>query len=194
MQPRIKTDISTEPVTQAVAKNYIKYDGSDSTELALITSMIKSARELCEKHTGLVFAEKTIYFFVDPEDLDYRKRVDIPYYPIISVEAVYSIDDEGTETALTLNTGYYLYGMTQKQVYFPNTILIGVDATEVVSYRVEYKAGYGHADTEALPEVLKMAILKQTAEWYENRENWIPVLSSEVEKILNNYIETTWLG
>ena len=197
MQLRIKTDISAEnePVTLAVAKNYIKYDGSDANEEALITSMTKSARELCEKHTGLTFAEKELYFFADPEDLDDRKRVTLPGVPNISVDNVFSIDDEGVEVELELNTGYYLYGMTEIEIYLPNVILTGIDVTSRLQYRAQYKAGYGHVtDTETLPEVLKTAILKQVAEWYENRENWIPVLSSEVKEILDAYIENTWLG
>jgi uncharacterized phiE125 gp8 family phage protein len=194
MQRRIISDVSAEPVTLAVLKNYVKYTGSDSNEEALITSMGKSARELCEKYSGLTFAEKSITCYIDIEDLDDRNRVTLPDYPIISIDNVYEVDNEENETEIEQNTGYYLEGMTEKELYFPKTIKIGVDVETELNYKVEYKAGYGDEETEDLPEVLKVAIMKQVAEWYENRENWIPVLNSEVMNILQSYCETVWLG
>ena len=195
MQRKVITDIDTEPVDIATLRNYIKHtDATETAEIALITSMGKAARELCETYTGLTYAEKEIYCYIEIEDLDDRNRVTLPDVPVISIDHVYEIDKEGVEEALELNTGYYEEGMDQIELYFPKTVKIGVDVETELNYRVEYTAGFGDDETEALPEVLKIAILKQVAEWYENRENWIPVLSSEVRNILDNYVQTTWLG
>jgi len=63
------------------------------------------------------------------------------------------------------------------------------------SIRVEYKAGYGNAATETLPEPLKVAILKQIATDYELREN-IGVgttLSNESKALAAPYRKRLWL-
>lgn len=53
---------------------------------------------------------------------------------------------------------------------------------------VECKAGYGHDDTEDLPEDLKHAMKMQILQWYDNRDDFYEgVLLHSVDRILNSY-------
>jgi len=190
LQVRIKTDLSTEPVSSTEAKLFCKVTGS--TEDALFVILIKSAREALEKYTSSSFGEKTIHttWLHMPTD----QLLEIPYGPIISVDAVYRIDEEGTETALVLNTDYWVYGDQDAVIKVSTLWLSGLKAT--ASLRVEYTAGYGHENTETLPSALKQAILKQIVTDYEMREDISTeggtVLSNGSKKLASNYRKKLW--
>jgi hypothetical protein len=68
LQVRIKTDLTTEPVTSAEAKLFCKVVGT--TEDSVFTILITSARQELEKYTASSFAEKTIHatWIKMPED------------------------------------------------------------------------------------------------------------------------------
>jgi uncharacterized phiE125 gp8 family phage protein len=188
LQVRIKTDSTVEPVTTAEAKLACKVTGTaDDT---LITILIKAARQAIEKYTSSSFAEKTIYatWVVMPED----KLLELPYGPIISVDKVYLIDEEGTEEELTLNSDYWVYGDQDAIVKISTYWVTSLD-NNTSTVRVEYTAGYGNAATETLPEPLKLAILKVIAKWYEHRGDGTDgVLDNEDKKCAAPYRKKLW--
>ena len=190
LQTRIKTDLVTEPVTSVEAKLFCKITGS--AEDALITILISAARKALEKYTASSFAEKTIYAtWVDlPED----NLLEIPYGPVISIDAVYWIDEEGTEELAVLNTDYWVYGDQDATVKMTTLWTTGLKNTS--SVRVEYKAGYGHANTETLPTDLKLAIMKEIVTQYEMRENISfeggVTLSNASKRLADTYRKKLW--
>ena len=168
MQTRIKTDLTTEPLTLAVMKQFLKYeegeaDAEDLTaEEVLINSMISSVRTILEKRTGLVFAEKEFEILFDMDDFPFV----IPVSPVISVEEVITIDYQGTESdPLVVNTGYYKAGMYEVELTVPAMI-------KSSRLKVTVKAGYGNALTETLPVALLTAMQSQVVQWYENRDDF----------------------
>lgn len=191
LQTRIVTDLTTEPVTATEAKLYCKVQ--DTADDALFTILIKSARRMLEKYTSCSFGSKTIHatWVETPDD----SLLELPYGPIISVDHVYRIDEEGNEEALTLNSDYYVIG--DQDVILKITKYWSSGAVHENSIRVEYKAGYGDTSTEALPEDLKLAILKQVATDYELRENIAPggmtVLSNEAKTLAAPYRKKLWI-
>jgi uncharacterized phiE125 gp8 family phage protein len=190
LQVRIKTDISTEPVTNAEAKLFCKVTGT--AEDSLFTILVKSARQSLEKYTSSSFAQKTIHatWITLPEDY----LLELPYGPIISVDKVYYIDEEGTEEEATLNSDYWVFGGMDVVVKLTKYWVTGIKSA--CSVRVEYTAGYGHADTETLPEDLKEAILKQIATDYGMREDISPeggvVLSNSAKSKAAPYRRKLW--
>jgi len=58
MDLRLKTDLTSEPLSAKDLKPYIKYEDSDVDEIALIDKTIIAVRTLFEKRTGLSFAKK----------------------------------------------------------------------------------------------------------------------------------------
>jgi uncharacterized phiE125 gp8 family phage protein len=165
LQTRIVTDLTTEPVTVTEAKLWCKIPGT--AEDAIITLLITAARKSLEKFTSSSFGEKVIHatWVKIPDDW----IVELPHGPIISVDHVYKIDEEGTEEALTVNKDFYLYGDQDIQLKLEQFWSTG--ATVSRSLRVEYTAGYGDTVTEPLPDELKEAILKQVATDYLYRDD-----------------------
>ena len=190
LQVRIKTDIATEPVSSVEAKLFCKV--TTTADDTLFTILIKAARIAMEKYTSSSFAEKTIHatYLKMPED----NLIELPYGPVISVDAAYWVDDEGTEKAMVLNTDYYVIGAEDPRVKVASFWSSGSVATS--SVRIEYTAGYGDTTNETLPAELKLAILKQVATEYEMREDVIPggasVLSNSSKKHAAPYRRKLW--
>ena len=188
LQTRVKTDLATEPVTVAEAKLWCKVTGTE--EDSIFTIMVKSAREALEKYTGCSFGAKGIHstWLEMPDD----NEIELPYGPIISIDAVYKIDEEGTEEALTLNTDYWVFGDQDAVIKFNTFWSSGVKTQRTV--RVEYTAGYGNSATEELPAALKLAVLKQIATDYEFREDIGAgtVLTNESKKLAAPYRKKLW--
>ena len=190
LQVRVYTDITEEPVSVAEAKLFCRVTGTEEDEIFLL--LIQSARQLLEKYTQCSFAEKKIHCtWVESREDD---TYELPYGPIISVDAVYRIDEEATEEAMTLNSDYYVYGDQDAKLKISRYWSSGVIST--TSVRVEYTAGYGGSGVEALPNPLKLAILKQVATDYELRENigstGLGALSNESKKLAAPYRKKIW--
>ena len=165
LQVRIVTDMTAEPVELSEVKNFCKVTGTQDD--ALITLLITSARKALEKYTSSSFGEKTIHAYWQQIPGDWI--VELPYGPIISVDAIYKIDEQGTEEALTLNTDYYVIGDQDFKIKLEQFWSTGYTVSR--SLRVEYTAGYGNSATEPLPDELRMAIMKQVSTDYNFRDN-----------------------
>ena len=196
MQVKIIADVSTEPLTEAVIKNYIKYDESDATEVALINNMAKAAREACERYTDLAFAQKTIEVHFENSEVKMTdsNRIVLPFAPHSSITYVKTVDYEGTETELTLNTSYYKFGLTRYELQIQNIVAtVGMITTES-DVKVKYVCGYGASECESIPQGLIIAMAKQVADWYENREAYaMSSLTNEVKQILNRYTVNVYI-
>lgn len=191
LQTRVITDIVTEPVSVAEAKLYCKVQ--DMADDALFPVLITSARRMLEKYTMTSFAEKTLHAtWVEVPRTNY---VELPYGPVISIDHIYRIDHEGNEEELVLNSDYYVMGDQDAIIKITSYWSSGM--VYVNSIRCEYKAGYGNAATETLPQELKLAILKQVATDYELRENIVQgistVLSNESKILANPYRKKLWI-
>ena len=190
LQVRTKTDLTAEPVSNTEAKLWCKVSGS--TEDSIFTILVAAARKALEKYTASSFGEKTLYatWITMPED----NLLELPYGPIISVDAVYKIDEEGTEELLTLDSDYYVYGDQDVNISVQTIWSTGIKSER--SIRVEYTAGYGHVDTETLPTDLKLAILKQVATDYMFRENLSETqttnLSNDAKSLAAPYRKKLW--
>ena len=174
----------TQAVTTAEMKNYLKANyGTDTTEDALLVDFIFSAQRFLEDLGQFSISSKTWKCWVDGK-LDLKKLV-LPMGPIISIQKVYRIDDEGTETELTLNTDYYKKGLTDLVLFFTSTPSDGIPRGTNLNWypiRVEYTAGH-----ETVPDDLKIAVMKMTAENYMKRGDsalaqvfTIPILSTDL--------------
>lgn len=189
LQVRVYSD-SGESIELSEAKNWCKVTGT--ADESLILGLITSAREALEKYTSSTFAQKTIYAtWIEIPD---TWLLELPYGPIISVDAVYQIDDEGTETLLTVNDDYYVYGDTDAVVKVSQFWSTGERVKR--SIRVEYKAGYGNAVTGALPEALRIAMLKEIVTQYKFRDDisevGVMLLSNNSKALAAPYRKELW--
>jgi uncharacterized phiE125 gp8 family phage protein len=188
MNTRIKTDTTLEVLQPTEVMQFIKFeDTTEGDEVGLIVNLIKGVRSHFEKRTGLSFLEKTYETFFRHSESPYI----LPVSPVISVDTVETVDHEGTKTELTLNSDYHKKGLYEIEIfpYSLSTIANPWHSFEgTYDLLVTYKAGYGHTDTETIPEDLKQAMLKQIIRWYDNRDDFLEgTLLPEVNRILNLY-------
>lgn len=167
LEVEVKTPPASESVTEAEAKNFIKENyGTDATEDALITSLIKQSTNNLQDALNLSFITQVRVMFLQT----FERRVLLPYGPhsvIVKVERIY----QGTATALVNGTDYWISRAKEtdpafKTLVFNQIFHLGAGLYDY-SLRVEYNCGYGSA--AAVPDEIKQAILKDVANNYFNR-------------------------
>jgi uncharacterized phiE125 gp8 family phage protein len=158
------SDAATEPVTLTEMKLHLRVD--HETEDDLITSLIKSARQLLEEQTGRAFITQTWQQTLEEWPDGYVIRV--PRSPLIAVTDIKYYDTDGELQTLSadlydVNTNAEparitkAYGESWPSLY-------GVEEAITVTYT----AGYG--DAEDVPDGIKTAIKFLAAHWYRVRE------------------------
>jgi uncharacterized phiE125 gp8 family phage protein len=144
---------TTEPVTLAEAKLYLRVDSSN--EDSLISDLIVAARMSAEKWLGVSLITQT-WKLAYNEYLD--NAVHLPMPPIVSVVSVVVVNRDTTTTTISANN-YYLNAAK-------NTLLFD---NEISGFLIEitYNAGYGSA--AQVPHPIKYGILAHIAAMYDER-------------------------
>lgn len=132
-------DYTTEPVSLATAKAYMKVEFTDDD--ALITSLIKNARVWLENYTGKAYGSRSVKLLVE---MNAHELYDLP-------GPVQSVDSVCVDGIYISPDSYTLYGSQLKVPY-----------TGVAEISITY--GY-----TAIPEDAKNDILAITAYTYQNR-------------------------
>jgi len=179
MEVRILTDLTVEPVTLTEVKDQlaIDYDTDDDQ----LSSMIKAARQYCEEYTQKAFGAKTVDVYFDAEDTDFE----LPIGPFISLTSI-TRTVNGSNTTLT-TSDYLVYGRDYPRYQF-NKVWTTCGVSPAY-HTVVYQAGYADG---ACPEPIKQAIVKLTAELYENKENSVSgtiigLVPNHVRSLLSPY-------
>lgn len=151
----------TEPVTLIEAKDFCRIDiGTDDS---LITSLITTARLMCEAYTGVGFIEHEAVAVL----LNENGGMYIPYGPTGTIN---SVTDSAGDT-LILDTDYEISGNQFKRFVTAFNEEITID----------YTTGYS-----VLPEVLKTALLNQIYYLYDNRSQQMDSEMSPIAKMILN--------
>lgn len=156
---------STEPISLAGMKAYLRIDASD--EEALITSLITAARLHIETHLSIATLTQSWSIFLD--DWPSTSHVDIPIAPLISIELVNLYDEAGVATVLD-EENYYID--TRSRV--PRLLRTGSGVwlqpdRKASGIEIQITTGYGPA-ADDVPQNLRQAIMILVAHWFENRE------------------------
>jgi uncharacterized phiE125 gp8 family phage protein len=162
MNLRLITAPAVEPVSLATAKSFLRVDGSDDD--ALITSLIKAAREKGEELSRRAFITQTWDMTVNCWPVNHVLNLYRP--PLLSVTHVKYTDRVGAEATWTD------YRVDIKSE--PGTVIFdslpGVSLQETGGITVRFVAGYGAAESN-VPEWIKSTIQSLVAYWFENRES-----------------------
>lgn len=161
MNLRLITAPTVEPVAVETAKLYLRVDGTEDN--ALITSLIKAAREKGEELARRAFITQTWEMTLDAWPNGYLKLYRPPLQSITSVKY---LDNASVEH---LWTDYVFDIRNEPGVLFFETIP-GDALFESGAILIRYQAGFGN-DESSVPEGIKNAILSLVAYWYENRES-----------------------
>lgn len=170
MEIQIIEDLVSEPVTLQEVRDYLRITTTSEDDLLL--EMVTDARERLEKFTNLSFGEKTLKCRWNA----LNGWQEIPYQPNAVISACVNDDN----VALT----YEVRGLEYKALYCVNNT--GVTIT--------YTTGF-----TTLPKALKIAIMKEVATSYENRENFyiegtFNELSNDAKRMAQSYSRNTLLG
>ena len=164
MTLRVITPPAIEPVSLETAKAFLRVDGT--TEDALITLLIKAAREKGEQLARRAFITQTLEISLDtwPD----KCEMDVPRPPLRSITSVKYIDFDDLEHTVEPST-YYVVSQ-----YEPAELVIKTLPGEALrregAITIRFIAGYGDAAAD-VPERIKSAIQSLVAHWYENRES-----------------------
>lgn len=161
MNPIILAGPAVEPITLADAKAHLRLDGSDEDDL--VAALVVAARVTVEQHARLRLIEQTWRYALPawPDD----RRVRLPCWPVVAVDAVRVSAADGSPTAVPSN----LYSREECG-----------DATDLLVDRVpdpaglpprieiDIRCGFGVA-AAAVPAPLVLAIRRLVAYWFEHR-------------------------
>lgn len=150
-----------EPISLAELKAHLRLDGND--EDALLTSLIRVAREHLERTAGLALISQGWRLFLDrwPES----GAIEIARGPVLSVQAVRAFDELGEESEISL-AGHVLDGVRRPARLWLRERPGARQAINGVE--VDFTAGFGEAG-EDVPDMLKRAMLIHAAHMYEFR-------------------------
>lgn len=151
--PATYTEVTTLEVLMLdeVLSRMNQVSGEDDT---VIYNQIMAVRYALERKFNMSFAEtKTITAHYDY----FGDRVYLPLPPVISVTAVYLVDETGTESA---TTNYYVFGGPIKY--------LKVNELSTGGLKVVYQAGVTDV---ALKALIKDALLSEVMMWYFQRGN-----------------------
>jgi hypothetical protein len=110
----------------------------------------------------------------------YAQRVDLPLYPVQSVSSVKTINNEGTETTLTVGVDYYVQG---DAIVF--NLVNGYDAPfQRLRLKVEYVAGFS-----TIPSGIVIGLKKAILSSYEDRQDLVEGNVSELPNSSKTYFK-----
>lgn len=160
MQYSVKAILAeAEPVTLArVRERLHTLPGNEAEDTQTLLPLITAAREYCENRAGYAFIPQRIVAYPSREEL-LDGGFFLPRPPVVEIESVTGIADDGTETPLS---GAQLVAGTEGPLLLEAS-LDGLRRVHPVA--VTYTAGAAEC-----PELAQQAILLLVGHWYMNRE------------------------
>lgn len=198
------TDIpDSEPVTVSEAKTHLEVTGTSKD--TYISSLITTARRMCEAYSGLSFVSQErkimLDYFPSRSSVNPMSEIIVPYGPVVSIDSFTYLKTDLTTGTLVANTDYLLDNHSELARLFP------LEDGELDSWpdtanrpnavTIEYTAGYDDISYNPLPEQVRQAILLQVGAMFENRQDEVVgVASSTVlsfdSKALLDTIKVDW--
>ena len=152
---------STPVLTTAEAKKALRVDFSEDDDF--IDALVSAATEMAQKILNRALISQTVVAEWDAVSYE----VVLPYAPVSGITSVVTVADNGTETALTLNSGY---------TFRNGTIRVNTS----LGLKVTYTAGYG-ATSADVPQPIRTAIERMVIGLYDRRDD--EVLETNVEQL-----------
>lgn len=183
MQVRVITPPVELPVTLEEAKKYLKIDFDNEDQL--IMRLISAVADASEKYTGLSFITQTLEAY-----LDANESVELPMGPHQSITSVFNVKSDNTLGDEVTTGNYNVTGFDYLSLFSGYNKFKLSQYRRLSKVRVTYVAGFG--DQSQVPDGIKVAILKEVAELYENRENTlvgtiVADLSTTSKTLLHKY-------
>lgn len=164
MSRKLITAPAAEPVTLATAKLHLRV--TTTSDDALITALISSAREECENEIRRALISQTWEKYLDK----FPAGIELFYPPFISLTSVTYIDEN--QATQTLAGTEYTVDDKQEPAWivpaygksWPTTLAV------INAVTIKFVCGYGAADTD-VPKAIKNWLLLRIADLYINRSS-----------------------
>lgn len=153
-----------EPVTATELKLFGRIDGTD--EDTLIEGFITAARNACEGYLARALIKQKIRLY-----LDYwpGMEIELPRPPLISVEGVYTVDEDDVLTTYDSTNYYVIDNLDPAKLVIKNGSTPPSNTDRYTAgYWVDFWSGYGTAATD-VPALIKEALKLWTMQIYEQR-------------------------
>lgn len=195
MKYKIITAVTAEPITSAEAIKYARTGTLDAEDTALLTDIIKAAREYCENKTGLALATQTIEAL--PEQFGFKNYIKLPCPPLQCVTSIKYTDSAGTETTMTAGTDYIVDADSDTgRIVLPYRktwpCFTPYPSNPI---RIRYIAGF--YTSNLIPNAIKQAMYMLISYWWDKRSAvLIGSISKELEfavsALLSQYKYRWW--
>ncbi len=172
-ESKVLFEPTNEPVDLQQAKDQLYITSTDRD--LIISRLIKVARRICEKDSGLSFMTQTRVMKLDSFPCD-DSPIEIPFGPIQAISGTDSasntlgvsyIDSNGATQTLALTTDFILDSHNSIPRIAP--VDTWPDTDDVINaVTITYKAGYSSAAN--VPDEIKHAIICQVAAMHEHPE------------------------
>ncbi|MBB5537388.1 head-tail connector protein [Rhizobium giardinii] len=150
-----------EPLTLAETKAHLRLDSG--AEDALISALIRTAREHLERETGLAFLTRSFRLYLD--DWPRSRVIQIVRGPVQTIEAVTVYDAAGMPGEIDVS-GFVLDGQARPaRLVLPKQPAPG---RAMHGIEIDFSAGFGATGAD-VPDTLKRAMLLHLALLYEFR-------------------------
>lgn len=170
-----------EPVSLSDVKLFLRIDGTDDD--ALLTSLLVTARRLCEEFTKRAFITQTWKLTLDrfPCDEDWTERehallfrseqnaIQLARQPIQSITSIKTTDTGNVQTTVAGAT--YTLDQSGGRVLLNDEFFWPSNLREYAAVEITTVNGYG-SDGGTVPEPIKQAIIQTLGAMYENRSCW----------------------
>ncbi len=163
MNYRLVTGPSTEPLTYAEAKAYLRLN--DDSEQSLVTSLISAARGIVEGQTWRPLISQVWATQLDFSEVN-TSVIRINKAPVISIDTVtYYDSNNALQTLSASNWESDIYGSPARvRLKTPPIVYERMNALQV-----NFTAGYANA--AAVPNDIKSALYMIIGHLYENRQD-----------------------
>jgi len=165
----VKTAAVNLPVTLAMAKTYLRVDGSSDDDL--ITLYIQAATDAAQKYTRRYFITTTLVlrkdgiscvddypldsgFFVGhyPSIISGNLSVNLPYPPIQRINSIKTYNT--ANTSATFSTDAYELDTEYGRIYLNNGYSWPTDLRTFQAFEIDFDCGYGD-DPEDVPSAIR---------------------------------------
>lgn len=175
------TDATSEPITLNEVRNHLRIDGIDYD--AILTPLIKTARQIAEKTTGRDMINKTWRTYLDC--FPSCNGIEIKKSKLQSITSIkYYIND--ILTTQDANS-YYFTDEEYSSIEIKNSYSWASTDERKQAVQITFVSGYG-ADSSFVPQALKQAMLSHVAYLYENAGDCIDGGETQFKKLYFPYI------
>jgi uncharacterized phiE125 gp8 family phage protein len=165
------TPPAIEPVDLATARLFLKVDST--TDDALISLLIASARAATEEFTGRAIITRTLTAQMRHPPITFS----LPCPPMLEIDSIIAIDNQGIEREIDPCEYMIDFDNNSTRVIAPDGWGLQPDEKLLITWQ----AGYG-SSTDDYPPAIQTAMLMMIARWYENREVTAP--TDDIKRLL----------